>query len=181
MKLEEKKLSSEEVFDGVLIHLYRDEVELPDGKKAVREVIRHPGAVCVLPVDENGDITLVKQFRYPFGAVTVEAPAGKLEKGEDILEAAKRELKEETGLTAAEMKYIGELYTTPAMIDEIIHLYIARGLSSGEQQLDEDEFINTEKISLEKAVSSVLDGTIKDSKTQVIILKAAKILEGEHL
>ena len=178
MKLEEKKLSSEKVFDGVLIHLYKDEVELPDGNKAVREVIRHPGAVCVLPIDENGCVTLVKQFRYPFDAVTLEAPAGKLEKGEDILEAAKRELKEETGLDAAEMIPIGELYTTPAMIDEIIYLYIARDLSSGEQHLDEDEFINVEKMSLDEAVSLVLDGTLKDSKTQVILLKTDKLIKG---
>lgn len=181
MKLEEKKLSSREVFDGVLIHLYKDEVELPDGNKAVREVIRHPGAVCVLPVDENGEITLVRQFRYPFGKVTLEAPAGKLEKGEDILEAAKRELKEETGITAETLTYIGELYTTPAMIDEIIHLYVARGLSSGEQSLDEDEFINTEKMKLNEAVSLVLDGEIKDAKTQVIVLKAQMLFEGGRL
>ena len=174
MKLEEKKLTSTEVFNGVLIHLYRDTVELPDGNEAVREVIRHPGAVCVLPVDENGNAYFVKQFRYAFNKVTLEAPAGKLERGEDILEAAGRELREETGLTAEKIIPMGELYTTPAMIDEVIYLYLARGLHSGEQDLDEDEFINVEIIPLTKAAEMVMNGEIKDAKTQTVILKAEK-------
>lgn len=177
MKLEEKGLSCENIFDGVLIHLRRYEVLLPDGNKAVREVIRHPGAVCVLPVDADGNTYLVKQFRFAFNKVTAEAPAGKLEKGEDITEAAKRELKEETGFSAGKMTYLGELYTTPAMIDEVIHLYLAENLCEGSQSLDEDEFINVEKISLEKAVELVCDGVIKDSKTQTIILRAEKVLK----
>ncbi len=177
MKLEEKRKSSEEIFDGVAIHLYRDVVELPDGRDAVREVIRHPGAVCVLPVTDDGQVYFVRQFRYAFEKVTLEAPAGKLEKGEDILEAAKRELKEETGLTASKMTFIGDMYTTPALIDEVIHLYIAEGLCEGEQSLDDDEFINVEKMSLDEAVKLVTDGKIKDSKTQVIILRADRFFE----
>lgn len=173
MELIEKQLTSEEIFDGVVIHLFKDTVLLPDGREAVREVIRHPGAVCVLPVDSDGNVYFVKQFRYAFDRVTTEAPAGKLEKDEDIKSAALRELKEETGLSAKKITYLGEMYTTPALIDEIIHLYIAEDLSSGEQSLDEDEFINVEKMSLEAAVKKVLSGEITDSKTQTIVLRAA--------
>ncbi len=177
MKLEEKKLSSEEIFDGVAIHLFKDEILLPNGNKGVREVIRHPGAVCVLPVTEDGQVVFVNQFRYALNKVTLEVPAGKLEKGEDPMEAALRELSEETGLTANNIFSIGDLYTTPALIDEVIHMYIATDLIEGEQHLDEDEFVNTLKMPLNEAVDMVMNGEIKDSKTQTIILKADKYFQ----
>ena len=176
MELEEKKLSSEEIFDGVAIHLFRDEILLPNGNKGVREVIRHPGAVCVIPVTEDGDVIFVNQFRYAFNKVTLEVPAGKLEKGEDPLEAAMRELSEETGLSAKNVVYLGELYTTPALIDEVIHMYLATDLVECKQHLDEDEFINTLRMPLSKAVQKVMNGEIKDAKTQTILLKTEKYL-----
>ncbi len=180
MKLEEKKISSEEIFDGVVIHLFKDDVLLPNGKVGVREIIRHPGAVCVLPIDENGEAIFVNQFRYAFNKVTLEAPAGKLDYfGENPPEAAKRELREETGLEAKNLVYLGEMYTTPALIDEVIHLYIATDLSEGVQDLDEDEFINVIKIPLKEAVQMVMNGEIKDSKTQTVILKAEKYLQNQ--
>ena len=178
MELTEKKLSSQEIFDGVAIHLYRDEILLPNGKKGVREVIRHPGAVCVLPIKGDGNVIFVNQFRYAFNKVTLEAPAGKLDKDELPLDAAKRELREETGLSANNIIYLGEMYTTPALIDEIIHLYLASDLVEGEQDLDEDEFINVLEMPLSVAVEKVMNGEIKDSKTQTILLKAEKYLDG---
>ncbi len=172
MELEETKLSSEEIFNGVAIHLFRDEILLPNGNKGVREVVRHPGAVCVLPLTENNEIIFVNQFRYALNKVTLEVPAGKLEKGEDPTEAALRELSEETGITAKKIVPMGALYTTPALMDEIIYMYIATDLQEGEQHLDEDEFVNAIKIPLDKAVEMVMSGEIRDSKTQTMILKA---------
>ena len=173
MHLQEKTVKSDVVYEGPIFTITHDIAELENGKNSVRDVLHHHGGVCVVPVTENNEIYLVRQFRYPFAAVTTEVPAGKLEKGEDIKSAALRELKEETGLSAKKITYLGEMYTTPALIDEIIHLYIAEDLSSGEQSLDEDEFINVEKMSLEAAVKKVLSGEIKDSKTQTIVLRAA--------
>ena len=177
MKLEETKLSSTEIFDGVAIHLFRDEILLPNGNKGVREVVRHPGAVCVIPITDDGDIIFVNQFRYAFNKVTLEIPAGKLEKGEDHLEAALRELSEETGLSAKNVVPMGELYTTPALIDEVIYMYAATGLSFGEQKLDEDEFLSVYKIPLDKFVDMVLSGEVKDAKTQVALLKLNNLKE----
>lgn len=179
MELEEKKLSSEEIFNGVAIHLFRDEILLPNGNKGVREVVRHPGAVCVIPITDDGEIIFVNQFRYALNRVTLEVPAGKLEKGEDPMEAALRELSEETGVTAEKIEPLDALYTSPALIDEIIYMYIATGLSQGEQHLDDDEFVNAVKIPLDEAIDMVMTGKIMDAKTQLIILKAAKYLEGK--
>lgn len=177
MKLEETKISSQEIFNGVAIHLFKDEILLPNGHTGIREIIRHPGAVCVLPLTDDGDVIFVNQFRYALNKVTLEVPAGKLEKGEDPKEAALRELSEETGLTAKNIVHVGDLYTTPALIDEVIHMYIATDLTQGEQHLDYDEFVNTLKIPLSKAVDMVMAGEIKDSKTQTIILKADKYFD----
>ncbi len=174
MKLEETKLTSEEIFHGVAIHLFRDEILLPNGNKGVREVVRHPGAVCVLPLTDDGEVIFVNQFRYALNKVTLEVPAGKLEKGEDPQEAALRELSEETGIEAKKIIPMGALYTTPALMDEIIYMYIATELTQGEQHLDEDEFVNAVKIPLSKAVDMVMSGEIRDSKTQTMILKADK-------
>lgn len=178
MDLTEKKISSRQVFDGVVVKLFVDEVELPDGKKSVREVVRHPGAVCVIPVTDNGEVIMVRQYRYAFGQPLLEVPAGKLEPGEDPLEAAMRELEEETGTVAKSIEHIGELYTTVAIIDEKIQMYLATGLTYKNAHPDDGEFLEVEKIPLDTLVSMVMNGEIKDSKTQISILKAHKILSG---
>ena len=171
MELTEKKLSSEEIFDGVAIHLYRDEILLPNGKKGVREVIRHPGAVCVLPIKEDGNVIFVNQFRYAFNKVTLEAPAGKLDEGEEPLEAAKRELREETGAVAKKYTHLGELVPSPALISERIQMYLAEDITFTERELDDDEFLDVERVPLKKLYEMVMSGEIADAKTQIAVLK----------
>ncbi|MDO4863371.1 MAG: NUDIX hydrolase [Ruminococcus sp.] len=176
MHLEEKTLTSETMFEGKIFTITHDTVELENGSTAIRDVLLHHGGVCVLPVNEKGEVLLVKQFRYPFRTVTLEAPAGKLEKGEDHALCGRRELLEETGCTCSEYTYMGEMYPTPAYNSEITHMYLARGLAYEKQSLDPDEFLDVVKMPLAEAVAMVMDGTIRDGKTQIVLLKAAKIL-----
>ena len=176
MHLEEKTLSSETVFEGKIFTITHDTVELENGSTAVRDCLLHPGGVCVLPVTENNEVYLVKQFRYPFRTVTLEAPAGKLEKGEDHAECGRRELLEETGCTCSDYTFIGEMLPTPAYNTEITYMYLARGLSFDKQSLDPDEFLDVVKMPLAEAVERVMDGTIRDGKTQIVLLKAARFL-----
>ena len=175
--LAEVKTDSLEIFDGVILHVFKDTVKLPNGNPATREVIRHVGAVGVIPVTDDGKVIVERQFRYPLNRVITEIPAGKLDSfTEDRLSAAKRELEEETGYTAKEWIDMGDYYPTPAYCDERITLYLARGLALGQRHLDEDEFLNFEAVPLETLVEQVMDGTITDGKTQVAILKAARLL-----
>ena len=176
MHLEEKTLTSETVYEGPIFTITHDTVELENGKTAVRDVLLHHGGVCVLPVTENNEVLLVKQLRYPFRTVTVEAPAGKLEKGEDHAECGKRELLEETGCTCSEYAFLGQMLPTPAYNSEITYMYLARGLSFDKQSLDPDEFLDVVKMPLTEALSLVMDGTIRDGKTQIVLLKAARML-----
>ncbi len=178
MHLDEKTLSSEQKFDGIVVKLFVDKVELEDGREATREVIKHPGGVCVVPVNDKGEIYMVKQFRYPFASVLTEIPAGKLEYGEDHRECGLRELKEEIGAECGRFDYLGCLYPTVAYDTEIIHMYLARDLSFGDRHLDEDEFIDVVKLPFEEALQMVYDGKLPDAKTQLAILKAAKLIQG---
>lgn len=173
--LVEKKISSESVFDGVLLHVNKDEVELPNGHKAVREWIKHPGASAIIPLLPDNQIILVRQFRYPVGKVTLEIPAGKLDKvGEDPIECAKRELSEETGYSAEKIWKLTTIATTVGFTDEYIHLYAASDLKAGELHPDSDEFINVVKIPLTAALQMVETGKIFDAKSAVAILLLAK-------
>lgn len=169
----EKQLNSTNVYKGRLLDVYSDEIVLPNGHKSKREYIKHVGAACVVPVDDEGNVIIEKQFRYPFSKVLSEIPAGKLDsKAEPHLDAALRELKEETGYSAEKMIYLGEFYPTCAYSDEIIHMYLATGLKKGEQKLDDDEFVGVEKMPLEELVAEIMKGNIPDGKTQTAILKA---------
>ena len=176
-ELKEVQVGREEIFDGVIVHLVRDTVVLPNGSNATREVCLHNGAVCVVPLTDKGEIIMERQFRYPFGKVLWEIPAGKLDKGEhDHLEAAKRELREETGYTAEKFTCIGDFYPSPAILSENIRMYVAEGLKQGEQDLDEDEFLDVVKVPFDEVIRMILDGEITDGKTQTAVMKTKLLL-----
>ena len=167
----EEPVSSEEIYRGKIVHLFRDTVRLPNGRLATREVMRHAGAVCIVPLTEEGDVVMVRQYRHPFSKVLLEAPAGKLDAGETPEACARRELSEETGAEAGELEYIGDYYPSVAVLNENIRLYIARKLTFRSAHTDEDEFLRVERIPLKTLVGQVLDGEICDGKTQTAILK----------
>lgn len=171
MHLEEKTLDTTQIFDGKVVKLFVDKAQLENGEVVTREVIKHPGGVCVVPLDENGNVLFVKQYRYPHHQVMLEIPAGKLEWGESHHDCGLRELREETGCTCDSCTYLGSLVPTPAYCGEIIHMYLAEGLHYGAQDLDEDEFLDIEKIPLAKAAEMVMNNEIPDAKTQLAILK----------
>lgn len=171
-KLIEQTISSKKIFNGRLLHVYLDEVSLPDGSASTREWIKHPGASAVLPVFENGDVMLVRQFRYPVSQIFYEVPAGKIDPHEEAGSTARRELKEEAGLTCRHFQHIGQFYPCIGYSNEIIHLYTTWNIDSLNQQVDEDEFLLKERISFSEAVNMVHSGEISDGKTIVTILRA---------
>ncbi len=179
MELFEKTMSRKVIYEGKIINVYNDTVVLPDGKTTHRELVEHHGGVCVAALTENNGLLFVRQFRYPYSKVLLELPAGKLEKGEDPLQAGLRELEEECGVKAENVVSMGTIYPTVAYCNEIIHLYLARGLIKGKQHLDDGEFLFVEEIPLEKAVELVMSGEISDSKTVALVLKTAKFLESD--
>ncbi len=177
MNLEEKQLKAVYMYKGRIINLRKDEALLPNGNTAAREVIEHPGGVCIAALTDNDEVLMVRQFRYPYSEIVLEIPAGKRDSAdENPLECGKRELREETGAAAEKFIPLGELYPSPGYCGEIIWLYAASGLTFGEQDTDEDEFLTVEKIPLKKAVEMIMSGEIKDAKTQAAVLKL-KILK----
>jgi ADP-ribose pyrophosphatase len=169
--LTEHPVSSEQVFDGKLLKVYRDAVRLPDGSQGMREHIRHPGAVAVVPLFDDGRVLLERQFRYPHHREFIEVPAGKLEPGEPHLATAKRELLEETGYVAFEWTRLGVMHTSIACMDEAIELFLARKLHKERNaQLDAGEFIETLIVPFDEAIAMVKDGRITDSKTMAALL-----------
>ena len=177
MNLTEKTLESKILFEGRILSLRRDVVALPNGREAFREVVDHPGGVCVLALDGENRALLVRQFRYPYLAELREIPAGKLEYGEDPDQAALRELREETGAVPGEFRSLGELYPSPGYCGEVIRMYLAQDLRFGETSPDEDEFLAVERVDFHELVEQVLSGEIKDAKTIAAVLKAKLLLE----
>lgn len=172
MELTEKKLTSELVYNGGLLKVYRDTVELVNGRVTWREIIRHPGAVIMVPVDDQGNVYLVRQYRYPYQKVVLEVPAGKLEYGEDPFLAAQRELSEEIGATASRWTNLGDMLPTPGYSDELQHVYLAQGLTFGKVHPDEDEFLEQVVMPMEEAAAMATDGRMDDGKSVAAILRA---------
>lgn len=175
----ETKINSETIFAGKVLTVKKDDIRLPDGNKGYREYCEHNGAVAVIPIDKDGTVYMVRQYRYACGRDFLEVPAGKYDYiGEPPIKAAARELKEETGLTAKNMVFIGNYISSPAILTEKIALFMATDLTVGETDFDDDEFINIEKYPLNKLVDMVIGGEIEDGKTISAVLKANKILSG---
>ena len=176
--LHEEQQSTEQVFDGKLLHVFRDEVRLPDGRTGLREYVRHPGAVVVIPVCEDGTLIFERQFRYPLRRAFLELPAGKIDAGEDILACARRELQEETGYVGAEWRHLGVMHPCIGYSNERIEIFLAEGLQKHEsgQSLDHEEFLDVLTMSLDEAIEAVRTGDITDAKTVACLFWAEKIL-----
>lgn len=174
--MREHKLSSEMKFDGKLIKLTYDIADV-NGKEAWREVVHHPGASAVVAIDEDNRIIMEKQFRYALNDYLLEIPAGKLDAGEDPLVCAKRELEEETGIIASEWISLGTIATSPGFCNEVIHLYVAKGLSKGEIHWDEDEYVEVERYRFDELLQRIKEEKIKDSKSLSAVLLAMPYLK----
>ncbi len=179
MELMEKTVESKTLFEGHIVTLKLDRAQLPNGSLASREVVEHPGGVAVLPLDAEGRVIMVRQYRYPLHNTLLELPAGKLEKGEDHRVCGIRELQEEVGITADEVIYLGGLYLSPGYSNEVLHLYLARGLHQGECHPDEDEFLEIERVPFDKLLDMVMRDEIHDAKTVAAVLKTKVFLERE--
>lgn len=177
VKLTEKTLEQNYIYRGRIVDFHVDKAELENGRTVTRECVDHRGGVCIAALTPENGLYFVRQYRYPYHEVVLELPAGKLEAGEDPLEAGKRELREETGVAGKNYVDLGKLYPSPGYTNEIIYLYACRAESRGETDLDEGEFLEAEKIPLEKAAAMVLSGEIMDAKTQALVLKTARLIE----
>lgn len=175
--LVETTASRSTAFQGRLLRLDVDTVTLPDGAEAIREYIRHPGGVGVVALTEDNQVLLVRQYRYPYGEILTEIPAGKRDAGEDPLVTGMRELEEETGYRAERYTSLGCLYPTPGCCDEVVYLYLATGLTAADAHPDADEFLEVERCDLDTLVDRVMAGEITDAKTQIGILKTKQLLD----
>lgn len=173
----EKQVSTQVIFNGKIIDVFRDEILLPDGRPASREYIKHVGAVCVVAVTDDNKVIVERQYRYPMAETLLEIPAGRLNsKDEDPALAALRELKEETGAEAKELTYLGVFYPTPAYSDEVIHMFMAKGLSFGDTKFDDDEFLSSELVPIKEVLDAICNGVVPDGKTQAAILRVCRLL-----
>lgn len=182
MDLLEKTIGTEHIFEGQIIKVRKDTVELPNGGTSTREIVEHPGGVAVVALDDDENVYVVRQYRHPFEKVIMEIPAGKLDHyGEDPFDCCKRELKEETGLSAAKFDYLGAFMLSPGFCREYIHIYLARELTTGDICLDPDEFLEVEKLPLTTLMDMVMNNEIEDAKTVMGILKTNELLRREQL
>ncbi|MCX7749750.1 MAG: NUDIX hydrolase [Clostridia bacterium] len=179
MVYEEKTVSEKVMYEGNFIKVGLIDVVLPDGKKSSRDIVYHPGASVVIPMNEKGELYMVRQYRKPINKEMLELPAGKLDLGEDPAVCAERELKEETGLEAGKVKHIMSVHSTPGFSNEVLHMYVATELQEGEACADEGEFISSERVPVSQLVQMVLDHEITDAKSIIGILLADKITKGE--
>jgi ADP-ribose pyrophosphatase len=177
--LKETKIDGEVVYDGHFLKVQRDTVRLPDGKTSQREYIKHPGAVVILPVFDDGTVLLERQYRYPLDRVFIEFPAGKIDPNEAPLDCAKRELQEETGYTATEWKFVCTIHNAIAYSNEHLDIFFARGLTAGESKLDDGEFLETFKSTVPEMLNWVREGKITDVKTVIGTFWLEKILSGQ--
>ena len=176
MELIEKELSCQPIYEGRIIKVHVDKVELPNGSTSTREIVNHPGGVGILALDQDNQVLTVTQYRYAYRRALLEIPAGKLERGEDPYQAALRELREETGASTDKLVSLGEVYPSPGFSDEVIHLYLARDLTWGEMSPDEDEFLDVQRIPFSALLDRVLTGEVTDAKTCIAVLKAKLLL-----
>lgn len=178
MDLKETRIDGELAYDGGFLKVTRDRIALPDGAETHREFIRHPGAVVILPLFEDGSVLLERQFRYPLDRVFIEYPAGKIDPDEDPLACAKRELQEETGYTASDWQFVCTIHNAIAYSDEHLDLYLARGLSAGPAKLDDGEFLETFRASVPELLEMVRSGEVTDVKTVIGTFWLEKIIAG---
>jgi len=179
MNYEEKTIGRKHIYDGYIIKVENLTVTLPDGKQSTRDIVLHPGASAIIPLTDANEIYMVRQYRKPIEKVSLEIPAGKLDPGEEPEACARRELKEETGLTAKNMKYVMSIHSTPGFCNEVLHIFLATGLEDGKACTDEDEFLSCEKIKIEKLVEMIFKGEITDAKSIIGILTAEKYINGK--
>jgi ADP-ribose pyrophosphatase len=182
MEYTEKTLKTEDIYQGNIIKIQNLTVSLPNGKEATRDIVLHPGAAVVVPVNNKGELYMVKQFRKPLDITTLELPAGKLDSAtEDPKVCAERELMEETGLRAGKLEHLISIHTTPGFCNEVIHMYLATELTQGESCTDEDEFLDVEKIHITNLVNMVLEHKITDAKTIIGVLMAERMLRNKEI
>jgi ADP-ribose pyrophosphatase len=181
MELMEKKLEQDYIYRGKILDFHVDKVELINGRVVTRECVDHRGGVSVAVLTEQDEMLFVRQYRYPYHEAVLEAPAGKLERGEDPFEAVKREQREETGTTGKNYKHLGTMYPSPGYTNEVIYLYACRAASDGDLDLDDGEFLEVEKIPLQQAEQMVFNGEIPDAKTQILVLKVSNLVKNGKL
>jgi ADP-ribose pyrophosphatase len=174
-----QRLATERVYRGKILQVDRDRVRLPNGRETTLEMVRHPGAAAVVPLESDGRVVLIRQYRWAAAGTILEVPAGKLDPGEDPADCARREVEEETARRPGRLDRLGTIFTTPGFTDEVIHLYLARDLQTGRQRLDHDELIEVVPVPFDEVTGMTLRGEIRDAKSLCALLLAREFLAAE--